>query len=91
MKCFHRVHFSVCIYNAIIQGWQSIVSMNVFLFYVITGSHYFLNAYRFKLDVSFNRQILWNNKSHELQRLLYKSLFSLRFSQLNFPHINIID
>ena len=30
----------------------------VFLFYVITGRHYFLNAYRFKLDVSFNRQIL---------------------------------
>ena len=91
MKCFHRFHFSVCVYNAIIQGWQSIILMNIFLFYVITGRHYFLNVYRFKLDVSFNRQILWNNKSHELQRLLYKSLFSLRFSQLNFSHINIID
>ena len=91
MKCFHRFHFSVCVYNAIIQGWQSIILMSIFLFYVITGRHYFLNVYRFKLDDSFNGQILWNNKSHELQRLLYKSLFSLRFSQLNFSHINIID
>ena len=63
----------------------------LFSFYVITGRYCFLNAYRFKLDVSFNRQILWNKKSHELQRLLYKSLFSLSFSQVNFSHVNIIN